>query len=420
MPTPTDADKKQLDDQKVEAIKEIVGPVVADAVEEKLAEARENGGGSGGDGLPPGLGGAARGVERGEDGLSYKKFVGRAAIALAAGKGDPGRGAQEAERKWGEGNAVAKALTAADEEGGGFLIEPIQDEDVIEFLRPNSVVRQFDPVIAPMDAGQLRLPKMTAGSSGGYVGESSGQNADQPEFGMVELTAKKYVSIVPLSNDLVRRGGPRVEQMVEDDISADIATSSDLSFIRGDGTGGAPQGVRHQAAAANVIAASTHDPAAVTLANVTADLGRAIQQLMDADVNMIRPGWIIEPRTWRYLITVRDGNGNLVFKPEMDDGTLFGFPFQWTSQIPRNLDASGSGGGDETEVYFTEWSDVVIGETTGLLMDVRDAAAYQDATGNVVAGFSRDESVVRGIIEHDIGLRHDESVVVLDEVVWGA
>lgn len=424
---PTAEDKKELDEQKVERLREIVGPVVADVVEERLARLRENGGGDGpgieemlGNGDGDGAGGT-RSLPKGPFGPAedYPSKLSRAVMSLAACGGDRGKAANFAAERL-EDPITEKALLAADEESGGVLVQPETQDEVIELLRPASVVRQLEPVMAPMDAGTLRLPKITSGASGGYVGESSGQNASEQTFGSVELSANKYVGIVPLSNDLVRRQniGTSVERMVRDDIRGAAGQDSDIEFIRGDGSGGTPVGLRNLAA--NLLAAETSDPTAVTLDTVTTTLGRMLQTLMDADVRMIRVGWIMEPRTWRFLITQRDSNGNFAWRPEMRDGTLFGFPFRVTSQLPRNLDASGDGDGDETELYLADFADVVIGETTGMLIDVFEGAAYQDADGNVVSALSRDESVVRLVLEHDIGLRHDESVVVAENVVWGA
>jgi hypothetical protein len=35
-----------------------------------------------------------------------------------------------------------------------------------------------------------------------------------------------------------------------------------------------------------------------------------------------------------------------------------------------------------------------------------------------VAAFSQDQTVVRAIVQHDVGMRHDASVAVLAQVKW--
>jgi HK97 family phage major capsid protein len=200
---------------------------------------------------------------------------------------------------------------------------------------------------------------LTAGAAGGWIGENTNIPKTEQTFGSIRLVARKYGSLVPISNDLLRRGGAKVDALVRDDLSRDIRVKTDLAYIRGDGTAGQPMGLRSlqgQTFAAN---------STVSVANTTDDLGTCLQLLGDANVDFDNPGWIMEWRTWRYLITARDGNNNLVWADEMARGTLMGFPFRVTSQIPRNL-----GAGTETELYFANFTDVVIGDATSILLDV--------------------------------------------------
>jgi HK97 family phage major capsid protein len=333
--------------------------------------------------------------------------LGRVVRALAANRGDPIRAASFAENVLGD-EVVAKALSASDETAGGFLVRDEFVGSIIELLRPASIVRSLNPVVLPLDSGTLRLPKHTTGASGGWIGENANAPATQPAFGQVVLTAKKYAALIPISNDLLRRASPNVDMVVRDDVVAGIAAATDLAFIRGTGVAGQPRGIRNQSGISTTATAGT------TLAQVTTDLGAALQSLMDANVRLLRPGWMMAPRCWRHLATIRDGNGNLAFQPELAAGTLYGFPFAISTQIPTNL-----GGGTESEVYLVDFADVVIGDATTVLVDASTEAAYHDGT-NVVAAFSLDQTVVRAIVEVDLGLRHAESVHVTTAVTWGA
>jgi HK97 family phage major capsid protein len=332
--------------------------------------------------------------------------VGRFMRALAAGRGDRFQAASYARNTWGD-DYIAKALESGDEAAGGFLVKDEYAAGMIELLRPASVVRSLNPLVVPLDTGTLRMSKMTSGSSGSWIGEGEAVPVTEPGFGQIVLIAKKYGSLVPISNDLLRRSSSQVDMLVRDDLVDDIAQSTDVAFIRSDGTGGTPKGLKEFAG--TTINANT----TVTIDTVTSELAQCLQALADNNVRFRRPGWIIEPRTWRYLITVRDGNGNLVWKPEMDRGTLMGFPFRMTSQIPRNL-----GAGSDTEVYFADFADVVLGEATSILLDVSSTAAYQSGA-NVKAAFSMDQTLIRAIVEVDMQVRHNESVVLIDTVRWG-
>lgn len=315
-----------------------------------------------------------------------------------------------AKRNFPDDTALSKALEAGLETAGGFLITDEVAADVIELLRPESVVRSLNPRVVPLDAGTLRMPKHTAGSSGGWIGENQNAPATQPAFGQVVLTAKKYASLVPLSNDLIRRATVAPAQnTVRDDLVADIATATDLAYIRGDGSSGMPKGFLSWVPSANKFAATTP----TSPANTVDDLGRCMQILMDNNVRIRNAGWIMEPRTWRYLFTLLDANANPIFREEMRGGTLFGFPFRVTTQIPRNL-----GGGNDSELYFVNFDDIVIGEATSILLSASEDAAYHDGAA-VVAAFSMDQTVVRAIVEVDLAPRHDEAIVVVDTLTWG-
>jgi HK97 family phage major capsid protein len=304
---------------------------------------------------------------------------------------------------------VSKALAAGDAAAGGFLIPDQYSADIIELLRAQSIVRRLNPLQVPMPMGTITLPKITGGVTAQYIGENVNIPKGQPSFGALRLTYKKLAALVPVSNDLLRYNAYGVDAIVRDDLVSGIAMREDIAFIRDDGSQFTPKGLRYWAPAANVIPAN----GTVNLANVTTDLGKLMLALMNANVRMLRPGWMMAPRTMMYLMTVRDANGNFAYRDEMLTGRLWNFAFGVTTQIPINL----GGGTDESEVYFVDFADFVIADATSIIIDASTEAAYHDGT-NVVAAYSQDQTVVRAIVQHDCGMRHDASVAVLSAVKW--
>lgn len=341
--------------------------------------------------------------------IAAKCVMAIAGAALSAKSGNYITPQKFAEQKFGKDDPTTKALGVSTGEDGGFTISEEYSAEIIEFLRPASAVRKLNPVILPMDAGNLTLPKIAGGAAAGYIGENQNAGKTQQTFGQVKAVAKKLAALVPISNDLVRRPNRNAVGVVRDDLIAALAQRSDLAFIRDAGSQYAPRGLRYWAPAANVIGAN----ATVNLANVTVDLGKLVLQLVANNVRMLRPGWLLAPRTWNYLMTVRDANGNFAFRDEMLTGTLWGYPFAVTSQIPVNL----GGGTNESEVTLADFADVIIGESTQVLIDSSPDAAYWDGT-QVVAAYSQDQTVLRAIVEHDLVMRHAESVAVLNAVLW--
>jgi HK97 family phage major capsid protein len=109
-----------------------------------------------------------------------------------------------------------------------------------------------------------------------------------------------------------------------------------------------------------------------------------------------------------------DANSNPVWRAEMaEKGTLLGFPFKISDQIPENL----GGGANESEVYFGDFADLLItmfGETR---VDATTEGAYDDA-GTLRSTFSRDETAIRVIAAHDLTQRHDGAFSVIQAVIW--
>lgn len=413
--------------KNIETLRGVVGPIVAEAVDERMKRFAEEFKGAGTNRMARLLNGTedrddSVRIHAGTEGSDlppppngYKAGMDAARFirAIAGSKGDPQGAFDLATKWWGKDaratQAVHKAALAAQQgAAGGFLLPEELAAEVIEFLRPASAIRQLNPVVMPMDVGTLRVPKLATGSSATYVGENVNVATAQPVFGQVVLSAKKLAALVPISNDLVRRGGPNVDTLIRDDLVAAIAQRSDLAFIRGDGTASQPKGLLNWVLSAENIVSNV----TVNTANTIADLGKIIQALADANVRFIRPGWVMSNRTWRFLYTLISTTNQFIFRDEMNNGTIFGFPFAKTSQIPNNL-APGTG----SELYFVDFADVVIGETTGILIDVSTEAAYFDGSA-VQPTFSLDQMVIRAIVEHDFAMRHNESVALLSQVLW--
>jgi HK97 family phage major capsid protein len=342
-------------------------------------------------------------------------LIGGIIASLAAGRGDPEKSLallKRDEKNKDANSEVIKALEASTATAGGVLVQEQVSTDFIDLLTPRAVVRSFGTVVLPMDSGGMTVPSLTAASTAYYIGENRDVTKSQQAFGMKRLTARKLAVLVPLSNDLLRRGGPRVAQIVRNDALRSAALKEDVSFIRAPGTQYTPKGLYYQAASANRIAQT--GGSSYSLDSTTADMGGLILALEEANVAFSNPGWIFSPRTAMYLMTLRDALGQYAFRAEMLTGKFWGWPFKKTTQIPRNLGS----GGNESEIYLADFDDVVIGDTMALEVAVSTEASYKDENNDLVSSFSLDQTVMRILMEHDIVLRHDESVAVLTAVQW--
>jgi HK97 family phage major capsid protein len=337
-------------------------------------------------------------------GLALGQVLRAHAAAKRAGTGEAGaidwakKNAHPNVARWMEETAT-KALSSSDGTSGGFLVPVQVSQDIIEFLRPASVMRRMNPMTVQMPTGTMRIPKITQGSAATYIGENQNIAVTQPQFGQIVLSWKKLAAIVPISNDLVRYSSPSADAIVRDDLVRAMAQAENLAFLRGDGTAFSPKGLRFWINSANVLIS-----AGTTLANMVTDIGAMILALLNNNIPMTRPAWLMSPRTWNSLNLVQTTTGAFVFRPEMAGGTLMGFPFALTTQVP--------GSGATGEMYLVDFADVVIGDSMNLAVDQSMEAAYFDGA-TVQAAFSLDQTVIRVIQEHDFALRRDVSGAVM-------
>ena len=324
-----------------------------------------------------------------------------------------------AKEKWGDNSAeIIKTLTEGSSAGGGFLISGDPAGEIIELLRPRSVLRSLGPIIMPMNSDTKPIPRIAGGASSGYVGENTSQTASDVTFNQLVLRVKKLRATVAISNELQDDADGETDQLVINDIVSSMAVTEDENFIRSNGTLNTPKGLRYWVPSANVTAsAAANDGSDPTLAEVRTDIRVAINDLTSNNTRMIKPAWIMSNRSHNYLAwNVVDSNGNLPFAAELAQGKLNGWPVGVTNNIPDNL-AAGTAG--ESELYLVDMADVVIGDRKQIEFKVSDVASFTNSAGSVTSAFDNDLIAIRAISRHDLVVRHSTSIAVISGIVYG-
>jgi HK97 family phage major capsid protein len=207
----------------------------------------------------------------------------------------------------------------------------------------------------------------------------------------------------------MRRGGPRVQAIVRNDALRQMTIGEDSKFLRGDGTGSAPKGLRYWANAANVVAST-----GITNATITPDLLGLITKLMQANVAMTKPWWTFSPRSLNALMGIQTTTGAFVYRDELSKGTLFGIPYEVSTQVPVNLGA----GNVKSEVYLADGDELALGQGPQLQIALSEDATFVDAAGKTISAFQRDLTLLRVINEVDLVARHDLAIAILKDVAW--
>lgn len=295
---------------------------------------------------------------------------------------------------------------------GGAVVPEVLAAEIIEFLRAASVLRNLGMRSIPMPNGNIAVPRMTDGSTAYYKAENEAVTVSQPDFGRRRLSAKTLMALVPASNELLADAPAYFDMALRDDLVRAVAVKRDQAGIRGSGVSDEPAGIKNLIAAANSIAATAGSAPSVT--TVDDELSQIVGVVEDANIPGISLGWIMAPRTKRYLADLRDGTGRYMYREEINAGMLRGHPLGVTTNVPKNL-----GSGDDSEIYFGDFAQLLEGDTLDLQVEFFPNGAWSNS-GTIVSGISSDQSVFRAKSRHDFQLRHPEAFGLLTGVEWGA
>jgi HK97 family phage major capsid protein len=333
--------------------------------------------------------------------------------------------------------AVQKALVAGVGGSGGFIVPPEYVNEIIELLRPRAVVRGSNPRMLPMPRGTMTLPAQTAAASASYGGENTQISASQQQLGQIIATYKKLTALVPVGNDLMRYANPAADAFVRDDLVKVIALREDLAFLVGDGSQESPRGftsfgnqyaLQNGGTAGSWLTTGNSTAASggnfitsnetYTLATVAQELGGLVNRLDTANVPDIRRKWFMHPRSWNYLNNVQNSLGVYVYRAELAKGTLLGYPFAKSTQIPITIHDTSSTNNDCSFVMLIEMDDALLLDSMQLELAVSREGTYYDANSVLQSAFQKDQTLIRAIAEHDFQMRHPASVAVAQFVRW--
>lgn len=303
---------------------------------------------------------------------------------------------------------VAKALNATQgQAGGGALIPQDFVAELIELLRAQTVVRGGGARVFPMPAGNLTLPRLRGPATAQWQDEVTDIAASNQAFDNLQLTAHKLTALTACSNDLIRRSPISVEAIVREDLSRQLALAEDLAFLTSDGTSNRPTGMLSSAG-------FTHtNTTAVTLAVVLAELNLAELNLRSANVPMDSVKWIFNPALRAFLQTLTDSVGRPFFADELRAGTLQGFPYAMTNQLPTNI----GGGTNQQYLFLAAMDQLIIADTMSQFADSSNEATVV-TSGTSVSAFQRDQTIFRCISEVDFAVRHSKAIHVSTVQSW--
>lgn len=261
---------------------------------------------------------------------------------------------------------------------GGVLV-PTQhlSGSFIELLRARSALAGRGVRILQGLTGNVDIPKQTSGATLYWVDEDEDVADSLAAFGVVSMTPHTAGMAVPITRRMTQQASPDIEALIRDDLLKGMALGIDRVALVGDASAKAPIGLRARLLAGAIDWAGTQPTFAEMVALETA------VATANADVGDL--AYIYSPATSGALKTTPKWSGSDA-PVESEDGTVNGYERVRSTHVAS------------PEVFFGNWSDLVVGMWSGL--DLRVDTATKAAS---------DGKVLRVFADLDVGVRNEAS-----------
>ena len=272
----------------------------------------------------------------------------------------------------------------------------------IEVLKPQVRVMELGATVLPGLVENVSIPRQTAGCSAEWIAEDGEATESTPGFDAVTLTMHQLSANTRISRRQLKQSLPAVDQILTNDLRAQIAVALDKAAIAGTGVSPQPTGILNVAGIGDVAMGTNGDY--VTWAALM-DLVSAVES---ANVDPASLGFLSNLKVkGRLMSTPRvAGTDTMMLDPDAaattHDLRLAGYKARFSGNVPSNL-FKGTGT-DLSALIFGAWTDLLIGQWGGIDLIVDDVT--EAAKGNV-------RLVAHS--EWDIAVRHADSFAAIQD-----
>ena len=258
----------------------------------------------------------------------------------------------------------ATMIAGTDTLGGYFVPTEYLPQEFIDLLRAKTVLTGLGVTTMPGLVGApVQVPRQTGATTAYYTGEITAPTASNPTAGLASMYPKALRGLCTVSKLSIMLSNPAMETFVQNDMAAVVARRRELGVLQGDGSDYEPLGL------VNTSGINTS-----TINAVPTDLDdfEDMVYAIEADnADQGRLGWLMNPREWHTLRTLKDGTGRYLLQRTQDGSTpkmLHGYPVATTTAVPITLGTTA----DRGRVIFGDWSQLVDGEWAGMTFDMND------------------------------------------------
>lgn len=290
-------------------------------------------------------------------------------------------------------------------QGGNLVATELRTGSFIDLLRAKAIVTRLGATILSGLVGNVEIPRQTGASSTFWIAENGSPTASNATFDKVALKPKTIGALSPISRNLLLQSSMQVEAFVRNELAKSLALGIDLAALSGTGTNNQPTGIANMTGICTVEGGTNGG-------SVTFDkLIDMETQVATANADAENMYYLCNAATIGFLKKIKNTSGDYIWKSPADavrngfPGEVNGYGVARSNQVRGNLEK----GTSKTcqEIFFGNWSDLVIGEWGFLEIDV-NRYGDQWKSGGVE---------VRALQSIDIAVRHPKSFCVFSDAL---
>lgn len=284
-------------------------------------------------------------------------------------------------------------LRPTDHMGDGF----------IDLLRAQSLILKLNPTRLQGLRGDVSIPRKTASATASWIAESAPAIESQPAFGQIVLRPRTIGAMTDFSRKTLLQASPDVENLVRMDLAAILGTGLDKAIVNGSGVGAEPLGIMGTTGVASVSLGANGGA-------ISWDAVLEMERLLaSANADAGNLAYLTTPEARKKLKATLKVSGiasDFIWGDgsEPGAGLVNGYSALASTSVPANL-TKGTGTA-LSAVIFGNWSDLVVGDWSGLDLVVDPYSFSSSGTTRVVC-----------LMDVDLGLRRAESFCVIKDAL---
>lgn len=308
--------------------------------------------------------------------------------------------------------ASFKAMNEGTGSAGAFLVPEEFTAEVYRVVEDYGLVAKMATKF-PMGSDTRNIPTVASTVTGSYPGEATAGTGSQPVLAQVQLIAKTWVGLTPMSNELLEDANVSVINLLVELFAEAIAGEIDDQALTGTGS-----------PFTGILGTST-----VNIVTMGATLD-AFEDATLADyrdlITQIKPwalqgaGYVMHRTIWALVQTLRTGGTNsgdffgastnpvVVGVPQgyptATAGFLWGYPVYLSDKMPSTTDSATA----TKFVIFGNLKHIYMGDRANL-----SVAISQEGVINSVSLFETNQSAVRVIARHALAVGLPTAFAVL-------